>query len=171
MRGQRERRCNNCSTGLCPNGICSQDPRLVARLDVDRGAQAIVDYVLAFDSEMRKLMAPIGNSSLPVGRSDALVATDHARGGKARHSLRMLTLSARRRHFPGISPRNLIIERQRNVSHRYSVQHERMSTQDPAAGHRRGVARGETEFDIHASVSTTSAAPSGTPKAAPCASM
>ena len=76
--GNENGRCNNCSTGLCPNGICSQDPRLVARLDVDRGAQAIVDYVLAFDSEMRKLMAPIGNSSLPVGRSDALVATDRA---------------------------------------------------------------------------------------------
>ena len=76
--GNETGRCNNCSTGLCPNGICSQDPRLVARLDVDRGAQAIVDYVLAFDSEMRKLMAPIGNSSLPVGRSDALVATDRA---------------------------------------------------------------------------------------------
>ena len=76
--GNENGRCNNCSTGLCPNGICSQDPRLVARLDVDRGAQAIVDYVLAFDSELRKLMAPIGNSSLPVGRSDALVATDHA---------------------------------------------------------------------------------------------
>ena len=50
----------------------------MARLDVDRGAQAIVDYILAFDSELRKLMAPIGNSSLPVGRSDALVATDRA---------------------------------------------------------------------------------------------
>ena len=50
----------------------------VRRLDVDRGAQRIVDYVLAFDAEFRKLMAPIGNSSLPVGRSDALVSTDKA---------------------------------------------------------------------------------------------
>ena len=38
----------------------------------------IVDYVLAFDQELRKLMAPIGNSSLPIGRSDALVSTDKA---------------------------------------------------------------------------------------------
>ncbi|MBP3730211.1 MAG: 4Fe-4S binding protein [Mailhella sp.] len=76
--GNEHGRCNNCSTGLCPNGICSQDPRLVARLDVDKGAQAIADYVLSFDSEMRKLMAPVGNSSLPVGRSDALVSTDSA---------------------------------------------------------------------------------------------
>jgi glutamate synthase (NADPH/NADH) large chain len=71
-------RCNSCNTGLCPTGITTQDLKLVRRLDVDKAAQNIVDYVLAFDQEMRKLMAPIGNSSLPVGRSDALVATDKA---------------------------------------------------------------------------------------------
>lgn len=76
--GNENGRCNACNTGKCPTGICTQDPRLVKRLDVDRGAQKIVDYVLAFDSELRKLMAPIGNSTLPVGRSDALVATDKA---------------------------------------------------------------------------------------------
>ncbi len=76
--GNEQGRCNSCNTGKCPTGICTQDPRLVKRLDVDRGAQKIVDYVLAFDQELRKLMAPIGNSSLPVGRSDALVSTDKA---------------------------------------------------------------------------------------------
>ena len=34
--------------------------------------------MLALDSELKKLMAPVGNSSLPVGRSDALVSTDKA---------------------------------------------------------------------------------------------
>lgn len=76
--GNEHGRCNACNTGKCPTGICTQDPRLVKRLDIDKGAQKIVDYVLAFDSELRKLMAPIGNSSLPVGRSDALVSTDKA---------------------------------------------------------------------------------------------
>ena len=76
--GNEHGRCNACNTGNCPTGICTQDPRLVKRLDVDKGAQKIVDYVLAFDAEMKKLMAPIGNSSLPVGRSDALVSTDKA---------------------------------------------------------------------------------------------
>lgn len=71
-------RCNACNTGLCPTGICTQDPRLVKRLDIDKAAQSIVEYTLAFDQELRKLMAPIGNSSLPVGRSDALVSTDKA---------------------------------------------------------------------------------------------
>lgn len=76
--GNEHGRCNSCNTGKCPTGICTQDPRLVKRLDIDKGAQKIVDYVLAFDQELRKLMAPIGNSSLPIGRSDALVSTDKA---------------------------------------------------------------------------------------------
>lgn len=76
--GNEQGRCNSCNTGKCPMGICTQDPRLVKRLDIDKGAQKIVDYVLAFDAEMKKLMAPIGNSSIPVGRSDALVSTDKA---------------------------------------------------------------------------------------------
>ena len=76
--GNEQGRCNSCTSGKCPMGICAQDPRLVKRLDVDRGAQKIVDYVLTFDKELKKLMAPIGNSSLPIGRSDALVSTDKA---------------------------------------------------------------------------------------------
>lgn len=76
--GNEHGRCNSCSTGKCPTGICTQDPRLVKRLDVDRGAENIVKYMLAFDSELRKLLAPVGNSSLPVGRSDVLVSTDKA---------------------------------------------------------------------------------------------
>ena len=73
--GNEHGRCNACNTGLCPVGICTQDERLVRRLDVDAGTQAIVDYMRAFDAELRKLLAPVGNSSLPVGRADALVAT------------------------------------------------------------------------------------------------
>ncbi len=71
-------RCNACNTGLCPVGITTQEPSLVHRLDVDRVAENIVNYFLAMDTEFKKLMAPIGNSSLPVGRSDALISTDKA---------------------------------------------------------------------------------------------
>ncbi|MBR0076256.1 MAG: hypothetical protein IJP96_10940, partial [Synergistaceae bacterium] len=77
VRNEQEH-CNTCNTGKCPTGICTQNPRLVKRLNVDKEAQRIIDYVLAFDAELRKLMAPIGNSSLPVGRSDALVSTNKA---------------------------------------------------------------------------------------------
>ncbi len=80
--GNDHGRCNACDTGLCPAGLTTQEKKLVRRLDIDKAAQNIVDYVLAFDQEMRKLMAPIGNSSLPVGRSDALVTTDQAVAAK-----------------------------------------------------------------------------------------
>jgi glutamate synthase (NADPH/NADH) large chain len=76
--GNEKGRCNACNTGKCPVGICTQDPRLVARLDVDTVAQNIVDFFLAVDVELKKLLAPIGNSSLPIGRSDALVSMDRS---------------------------------------------------------------------------------------------
>jgi glutamate synthase (NADPH) large chain len=76
--GNEMGRCNACNTGLCPVGITTQEPALVHRFDVERAAQNIVNYFLAMDQELKKLMAPIGNSSLPVGRADALVATDRA---------------------------------------------------------------------------------------------
>lgn len=71
-------KCNACNTGLCPVGICTQNPNLVKRLDIDKVAESIVNYFLSVDQELKKLMAPIGNSSLPVGRSDALISTDKA---------------------------------------------------------------------------------------------
>ena len=76
--GNEHGRCNQCHSGKCPTGICTQDIRLVQRLDVDRGAENIVNFVLNFDRELKKLLAPVGNSSLPVGRSDALITNDWA---------------------------------------------------------------------------------------------
>ncbi len=46
------------------------------RLDIDTVAQNIVNYICATDIELKKLLAPVGNSTLPVGRSDALVCVD-----------------------------------------------------------------------------------------------
>ena len=69
-------KCNACNTDLCPVGIATQNPLLVNRLDIDRVAENIVNYFKATDTELKKLLAPVGNSSLPVGRSDALVTVD-----------------------------------------------------------------------------------------------
>lgn len=69
-------KCNACNTGLCPSGIATQDACLTKRLDIDEAAQKLVNYFVATDIELKKLMAPIGNSTLPVGRSDALVTVD-----------------------------------------------------------------------------------------------
>ena len=76
--GSESDRCNICNIGLCPKGITSQDPRLYRRLDVDQVAQRIVDVFLGFDTELRKIFAPLGRStSLPIGMSDALGISDY----------------------------------------------------------------------------------------------
>jgi glutamate synthase (NADPH/NADH) large chain len=75
--GSEGDRCNICNIGLCPKGITSQDPRLYRRLDVDRVAERVVDVYLSFDTELRKIVAPLGRSTaLPIGMSDALGIAD-----------------------------------------------------------------------------------------------
>jgi glutamate synthase (NADPH/NADH) large chain len=75
--GSERDRCNVCNIGACPKGITSQDPRLYRRLDPEAVAQRVVDVFLAFDTELRKIVAPLGRStSLPIGMSDALGIDD-----------------------------------------------------------------------------------------------
>ncbi len=76
--GSERDRCNICNIGLCPKGITSQDPRLYRRLNVDDVAQRVVDLYLSFDTELKKIVAPLGRStSLPIGMSDALGIDDY----------------------------------------------------------------------------------------------
>jgi len=75
--GSESDRCNICNIGLCPKGITSQDPRLYRRLDPEQVAQRLVDVYLSFDTELKKIVAPLGRStSLPIGMSDALGIAD-----------------------------------------------------------------------------------------------
>jgi len=75
--GSENDRCNICNIGKCPKGITSQDPRLYRRLDPEKVAERIVDIFLTFDTELRKIVAPLGRStSLPIGMSDALGIDD-----------------------------------------------------------------------------------------------
>ena len=77
--GSETGRCNICNIGQCPKGITSQDPRLYRRLDPDDVAQRLVDMYVSFDTELRKIVAPLGRStSLPIGMSDALGVDDKA---------------------------------------------------------------------------------------------
>jgi glutamate synthase (NADPH/NADH) large chain len=77
--GSESDRCNICNIGLCPKGITSQDPRLYRRLDPENVAERVVDVFLAFDTELKKIMAPLGRStSLPIGMADALAIADQA---------------------------------------------------------------------------------------------
>ena len=76
--GSENDRCNVCNIGLCPKGITAQDPRLYRRLDPEKVAERLVDVYLSFDTELRKIVAPLGRStSLPIGMSDALGIDDH----------------------------------------------------------------------------------------------
>jgi glutamate synthase (NADPH) large chain len=76
--GTEEDRCNVCNTGVCPKGITSQDPRLYNRLDPEKVAERVVDLFLSFDTEFKKIIAPLGRStSLPIGMSDALGINDY----------------------------------------------------------------------------------------------
>lgn len=76
--GSESDRCNICNIGRCPKGITSQDPRLYRRLDVEDVAQRVVDVFLSFDTELKKIVAPLGRStSLPIGMSDALGISDY----------------------------------------------------------------------------------------------
>ncbi len=77
--GSESDRCNICNIGLCPKGITSQDPRLYRRLDPELVAERVVDVFLSFDTELRKIVAPLGRStSLPIGMSDAIGINDKA---------------------------------------------------------------------------------------------
>jgi glutamate synthase (NADPH) large chain len=75
--GSESNRCNICNIGLCPKGITSQDARLYRRLDPEDVAQRIVDVYVSFDTELKKIVAPLGRStSLPIGMADALGISD-----------------------------------------------------------------------------------------------
>ncbi len=76
--GSESDRCNVCNIGLCPKGITSQDPRLYRRLDPEKVAERVVDVFLSFDTELKKIVAPLGRStSLPIGMSDAIAINEH----------------------------------------------------------------------------------------------
>jgi glutamate synthase (NADPH) large chain len=75
--GSEADRCNICNIGFCPKGITSQDPRLYRRLDPEKAAARLVDVFLTFDTELKKIVAPLGRStSLPIGMADALGIDD-----------------------------------------------------------------------------------------------
>jgi glutamate synthase domain-containing protein 2 len=53
-------RCHHCHTGRCPVGIATQDPDLVARLDIDEAAERVVNFVNSMVMEMTLLAKACG---------------------------------------------------------------------------------------------------------------
>lgn len=77
--GNEKNRCNVCNLGICPKGITSQNPKLYRRLDPDKVAERVADVYSSINTEVKKIMAPLGRSqSLPIGMSDALGIADKA---------------------------------------------------------------------------------------------
>ncbi|WP_136805510.1 glutamate synthase-related protein [Desulfosediminicola flagellatus] len=75
--GNEKNRCNVCNVGICPKGITSQNTKLYRRLDPDKVAERVADVYMSINTEVKKIMAPLGRSqSLPIGMSDALGIAD-----------------------------------------------------------------------------------------------
>lgn len=54
--------CHHCHTGLCPVGIATQDPELMARLDIEAGAERVANFFRAMTGEIQTLARACGKS-------------------------------------------------------------------------------------------------------------
>ncbi|MEE9421308.1 MAG: FMN-binding glutamate synthase family protein [Desulfatiglandaceae bacterium] len=73
-------RCHNCESGRgCARGIATTDSELMDLIDLEWGAQRIVNMFLAWRRELIRILKKLGMKSLPelVGRTDCLVHLDH----------------------------------------------------------------------------------------------
>ncbi len=62
--GTRPGRCHHCHTGRCPVGITTQDPELVARLDIEEGATRVANFLNAMVMEMTLLAKACGKGDV-----------------------------------------------------------------------------------------------------------
>ena len=53
-----------CNTGRCPVGITSQDPELRARLDIDRSAKRLENFLRASTEELKTFARLTGNGDV-----------------------------------------------------------------------------------------------------------
>jgi glutamate synthase domain-containing protein 2 len=66
--------CHHCHTGRCPVGIATQDPELEQRLDVDRAARQVTNYLKSMAMELAALARACGKSSVHNLEPNDLVA-------------------------------------------------------------------------------------------------
>jgi len=66
--------CANCHTGRCPVGIATQEPELERRLDPDRAAESVANYLRAMTMEVTALARACGKSDVHHLEPDDLVA-------------------------------------------------------------------------------------------------
>lgn len=56
--------CHHCHTGRCPAGITTQDPELMKRLDIDEGAERVVNFFHAMTLEVQMLARACGKADV-----------------------------------------------------------------------------------------------------------
>lgn len=56
--------CHHCHTGRCPVGIATQDPELMARLDIDEGAERVANFFRASTGEIQTLARACGKANV-----------------------------------------------------------------------------------------------------------
>jgi glutamate synthase domain-containing protein 2 len=56
--------CHHCHTGRCPVGVTTQDPELMARLDIEAGSERVANYFRAMTGEIQTLARACGKSDV-----------------------------------------------------------------------------------------------------------
>ena len=62
--GTRPGFCHHCHTGRCPVGITTQDPELVARLEIDEAAERVANFMLAMTLEVQMIARACGKANI-----------------------------------------------------------------------------------------------------------
>ncbi|MFQ5784922.1 MAG: FMN-binding glutamate synthase family protein [Alphaproteobacteria bacterium] len=69
--------CNHCQTGMCPVGITTQVPELVARLDPEEAAERVANYLNSMTMEMQLFARACGKTKVRDLDPDDLRALTH----------------------------------------------------------------------------------------------
>ena len=64
--------CASCHTGKCAWGIATQDPKLMERLDPEKGAEHLINLVSAWTSEIKEIMGGMGINSIEALRGNKM---------------------------------------------------------------------------------------------------
>ena len=65
-----------CGSGKCPLGIATQDPELERRLDIEKGAQRVANYLNVTAAELRSFCRVTGHADIREMSQDDLCTTD-----------------------------------------------------------------------------------------------
>jgi methylamine---glutamate N-methyltransferase subunit C len=67
--------CRTCFTGDCPQGIATQNPELMKKLDIEAATQGVYNYLTSLNEEIKLICAVLGKSDIAELGADDLEAT------------------------------------------------------------------------------------------------